>query len=62
MGILLVIHQVSETYCFAYIAKSKGQKSNFFYCRLKQGILYVDGWRASFKILYFFRKTLMILF
>ena len=28
---------------------------------LNQDILYVDGWRASFKIIYFWLKTLMAL-
>ena len=27
-----------------------------------QGNLFVDGWRTSFKIIYFFFKTLMTLF
>ena len=28
---------------------------------IKQVILYADGWRASFKVIYFFFKTLMTL-
>ena len=28
---------------------------------IKQVILYVDGWRASFKVIHFFFKTLMTL-